>query len=190
MKKLLIIALLAITLTAFAGRRGQGNRGSRANQNRPCMNDNKENSKVYKLTDVQKEDLTFMYEEEKMARDLYIALGDKWNLRPFLNIQNAEQRHMNSVKNLLDKYKMSVSTPKEKGKFNNPEIQKLYDKLLKKGLKSQTDALEVGKLVEVTDIKDLEEKIKTASPDVKFVFSNLLRGSNNHLRAFNRWLNK
>jgi hypothetical protein len=190
MRNLLIIALLAITVTAFAGRRGQGNRGNRGNGDRPCMNNNKENAKVYKLTDAQKKDLTFMYEEEKMARDLYIALGDKWNLRPFLNIQNAEQRHMDSVKNLLDKYKISVSTPKENGKFNDSDIQKLYDKLLKKGLKSQTDALEVGKLVEVTDIKDLEEKIKTATPDVKFVFSNLLKGSNNHLNAFNRWLEK
>jgi hypothetical protein len=35
-----------------------------------------------------------MREEEKLARDVYIALYEKWGLRTFLNIAESEQQHM------------------------------------------------------------------------------------------------
>ena len=46
-------------------------------------------------------------------------------------------------------------------------------------------ALAVGVEVEKLDIADLEEAIsKTTHSDVTLVYKNLLRGSNNHLKAF------
>ena len=40
-------------------------------------------------------------EEEKMARDVYVALGEKWDLPVFLNIQKAEDVHLQEVIRLM-----------------------------------------------------------------------------------------
>jgi len=142
---------------------------------------------VSELTQKQKDDLIFMYQEEKMARDVYITLGNKWGARVFLNIQKSEQIHMNAIKALLDKYSLEVPVDSsDVGHFVNEEIQALYNQLIAKGNNSLEDALEVGVAIEETDIADLEEKIENAPSDIARVYSRLLRGSYNHLRAFNR----
>jgi len=50
------------------------------------------------LTSAEIEGLKFIREEEKLSRDVYRTLGDRWNLRSFSNINQAEQRHMDQVK--------------------------------------------------------------------------------------------
>jgi hypothetical protein len=75
------------------------------------------------------------------------------------------------------------------GEFTYEELQDLYQALIEKGGKSLTDALEVGVLIEVTDIEDLEAAIRTVKDrPIKNVFGNLLNGSYNHLAAFRSWL--
>ena len=75
------------------------------------------------------------------------------------------------------------------GKFVNPALQKLYDDLVARGSKSLTDALEVGKLIEQTDIADLDTRIARAGQsDVVVVYNNLRAGSEHHLSAFTRRL--
>jgi len=182
MKKILISSLIAISLFGWGGR---GNCKAQFNQSMASS----EYKTVYNLTQTQKEALKFMYEEEKLARDVYITLGNKWELRPFLNIQKAEQAHMNAVKALLDKYHIVANVNPSVGSFNIPELQNLYNQLVSKGLKSPKDALEVGRIVEITDIKDLDERMVNATPDMKIVFSHLKTGSEHHLKAFNRFLN-
>ncbi|MDC7124090.1 MAG: DUF2202 domain-containing protein [Spirochaetales bacterium] len=54
------------------------------------------------LSEKEKENLIFMAEEEKLARDVYLGLYDKWNLPVFKNIANSEQMHMDAVTFLLD----------------------------------------------------------------------------------------
>ncbi len=56
------------------------------------------------LTAAEEEGLLFMREEEKLARDVYLVLFDKWGLRVFENIAESEQRHMDAVLYLLGKY--------------------------------------------------------------------------------------
>lgn len=141
------------------------------------------------LTDKEKELLIFMREEEKLAHDVYVAMYEKWNLRIFDNISRSENIHTNSVKTLLDDYNIEDPFLSEAGKFQNKELQKLYDELVSKGNKSIEDALEVGAIIEEVDILDLQEALEVVeNEDVKMVFENLLRGSRNHLRAFNRQL--
>ena len=72
--------------------------------------------------------------------------------------------------------------------FANNDFQNLYNELVNKGLKSQKDALEVGKQIEVLDIKDLKERMENTTPDIEKVFSFLEMGSEHHLNAFTRWL--
>ena len=49
--------------------------------------------------------LIHMRIEEKLARDVYTVLGERWNARVFLNIKLSEQTHMEAVRRLLNKYK-------------------------------------------------------------------------------------
>mgnify|MGYP001167465858 CR=1 FL=1 len=136
------------------------------------------------LSDAEKEDLLYMAEEEKLAGDVYSALNEKWNLRVFDNIIRAERTHEAAVKTLLTRYSLSDPT-KGLGKFSNESLQGLYDSLVARGSASVEQALMVGAAVEEIDILDLDRSMaKTDREDILLVYSNLRRGSENHLRAF------
>jgi hypothetical protein len=75
------------------------------------------------------------------------------------------------------------------GEFADPEIQALYDELVARGRTSLTEAFTVGALIEDLDIRDLRD-LATDTPDVALVFGDLERGSQNHLRAFVRNLDR
>jgi len=140
------------------------------------------------LTAAEQAGLLLMREEEKLARDLYVALGQRHDLPVFERIAQSEQRHMDAVANLLDRYDLSdPAAGQAAGAFTDPEIQKLYDDLLARGSQSLVEALRVGALVEEVDIADLREQLDaTHREDLRLVYDNLLRGSRNHLRAFVR----
>lgn len=142
------------------------------------------------LTAEQKPELVFLREEEKLARDVYLAMFDLWGKTIFSNISVSEQRHMDAVKNLLDKYRIPdpVGT-NAVGVFTDPVIQGLYDQLVAKGSLSLKDALEVGVIIEEMDIQDLEDMIPLYTrQDILNVLTNLLAGSKNHWAAFNKIL--
>ncbi len=130
--------------------------------------------------------LVFMREEEKLARDVYQLLNEKYNLLVFANIAESEERHFSAVGVLLSRHGIPDPTEgKAAGVYTDPKLNLLYAELIAKGTKSAQDALEVGLLIEETDIKDLEAALKVAAkPDIKRVFTNLLDGSYNHLDAF------
>lgn len=138
------------------------------------------------LSDHETADLLHMREEEKLARDVYQVLGDRYDAAIFDNIAASEQRHMNAVKNLLDKYELA--DPAEGngvGEFTSPELQELYDELVARGEQSLVDAYQVGVDIEVLDIADLEKAIAaTDNDDIHRVYDNLLAGSQSHLAAF------
>ncbi|WP_297127015.1 DUF2202 domain-containing protein [Thermococcus sp.] len=144
------------------------------------------------LTEEEKQGLLWMREEEKLARDVYLTLYEKWKLPIFQNIAKSEQTHMDSVKLLLEKYDLPDPVADEAvGKFSNPELQKLYNELVEKGSKSEIDALEVGAMIEELDIVDLQKWIsKTDKQDIITVYENLMKGSRNHLRSFVSQLEK
>ena len=127
-----------------------------------------------------------MREEEKLARDVYLALYDIWGVPIFQNIAGSEQAHMDSVLMLLDQYGLSdPAAGKEAGEFTNALFQSLYEQLVEQGSLSQADALTVGATIEELDIVDLEERLaQTDNEYIIQVYGNLLAGSDNHLRAF------
>jgi hypothetical protein len=137
------------------------------------------------LSEEQKSGLLFMIEEEKMARDVYEYLYAKWQLKIFDNISLSEQQHMDAVKTLLDKYQLTPpATLEERGRFENTQLQAMYDNLIASGENSVVEALEVGKLIEETDIEDLQKLIEEVPEAVAKVYESLLNGSYNHLNAF------
>ncbi|AAB98756.1 TPA: DUF2202 domain-containing protein [Methanocaldococcus jannaschii] len=143
------------------------------------------------ISEEEKEGLIEMREEEKLARDVYLTLYNKWKLQIFKNIAESEQTHMDAVKYLLEKYNIPDPVKNDSiGVFSNPKFEELYKKLVEKGDKSEVDALKVGATIEDLDIADLEKWInKTDNEDIKFVYENLMKGSRNHMRAFVRMLN-
>lgn len=141
----------------------------------------------------EEEWLRYMREEEKLARDVYKVLYAKWRMRVFNNIAASEQKHMDAIEALLDKYNLDDPVQNEGaegvGKFTNPDIQALYYQLITEGKKSKYDALMVGDEIETLDILDLKNAMEVTSAtthhlDVLRVYANLLAGSYNHLAAF------
>jgi hypothetical protein len=132
--------------------------------------------------------LTHMREEEKLAHDVYVTLGEMWSLPIFTNIATSEATHTDAVRTLLDRYALPDTVAGAPvGTFTLPEIQALYTSLVALGSTSRTDALKVGATIEDMDIRDLDTALAvTVSPDIRTVYQNLQKGSRNHLRAFTR----
>ncbi len=153
-----------------------------------CGSSNGDTTDITVLTEEQKYTLLFMYQEEKAARDIYILFSELYPAEnTFAYIQLSEQRHMDSVEQLCVKYGVDISNVNEEdiGAFVLPEIQELYDTLTLQGEPSLIDALNVGVIIEETDITDLEAAKIGMPSDVVKVFDNLIEGSINHLDAFN-----
>lgn len=137
------------------------------------------------LSDAEAEGLLFMWEEEKLARDVYRALYGVWNLPIFSNISDSEQQHMDALGELLDRYDLTRPSGEEAGVFASPTLAGLYDSLVAQGSESLTAALQVGATIEDLDIADLQEYVAISdSDDVRIVYQNLMKGSRNHLRSF------
>jgi len=142
---------------------------------------------VEALSSKERDGLIFLREEEKLARDVYNYLHQFYNLNVFTNIPKSEQQHMDAVKFLLDRYKISdPAEGKASGEFVNKELQELYNNLIKRGKESAAEALKVGAFIEEVDIRDLMNELekKVDNQDIEFVYNNLIKGSKNHLRAF------
>ncbi len=137
------------------------------------------------LTDAEVESILFMKQEEKLAHDVYTALYVQWGQPIFSNIAQSEAQHIAAVDSLIETFSLADETPVEPGKFSISVLQTLYDDLVARGESSLIDALLVGEFIEITDINDLTKAIEASSdPLVINVFSNLRRGSENHLGAF------
>jgi len=129
---------------------------------------------------------------------------------------NAEMNHLKTVQLLVEKYITDLSefsnTNSDRdqelsldmnftsysveelptGEYNIDVIQELYDALMAKGQQSEQDALEVGCMVEVTDINDLDEDLAIATAsnadDIVVAFEYLRDGSYSHYWSFDNSL--
>jgi hypothetical protein len=171
------LALLGLTLALLVGgvdlavAKGAGGTG--------------ESSSYEVLSTEEAQYLLFLREEEKLAHDVYTTLYKQWRLNIFSNIAESEQRHMDAVKALLDKYGLGDPLLAQTGQFTNQDLQAAYDALVERGFRSLMDALQVGGFIEELDIKDLQAALTTTSrEDITQVYEDLMRGSRNHLRAF------
>jgi len=171
--------------------------------------------KTQNLTQELKDSLAYMGNEERLAHDVYLNLYDYHNANnndEIIQLQNiatrSETRHIGIVQDLVRQYNLSAndltivdepvansSVSQEdmpRGKYDVAKIQELYDTLYAKGVQSRQDALEVGCMVEVTDIDDLDKYIGYAqnanAEDILEGFKFLREGSYNHYWAFDSGL--
>ena len=163
------------------------------------------------LTKDDKNAIAYMWNEEKLAKDIYMTLYNLYSDNPSAKVlynisTRSESKHQKMVEYLAQKYDLNITNPPTYakhydenelkkygvGEFSLDEIQNLYNTLYEKGSKSIQDALEVGCVVEVTDVNDLNERIAEANAsgalDLVTVFEKLRRVSYNHYWAFDKTL--
>ena len=142
------------------------------------------------LSDDEIAGLLYMYEEEKLARDVYNALYAQWGQTTFQSISKSEQAHMDAVYGLLVRYGV-IPPASTAGVYNDQALQSLYNNLMSTGSRSLADALKVGATIEEVDIADLQSRLAaTTNTDIQFVYNNLMQGSFNHLRSYVRVLSR
>lgn len=146
----------------------------------------KKGQSLVTLTDAEIEHITYMREEEKLARDVYLTLSEKYGISIFENIGNSEQRHMDALEGLIVKYGLEDPVVEDTiGYFDNNVFLDLYGELTEQGAESYCMALKVGIAIEELDIEDIEVALgDIEAKDATRVLNNLLNGSYNHLNAF------
>ena len=148
-------------------------------------------STTHNCSAVQKS-LAYMYDEERLAKEVYLAIYAKQPVEQLNKIATrAEVRHIDAVKDLAVRY--GVATPYQRaGQYQTAHIQSLYNELYAKGIRSKRDALEVGCMVEVIDVEDLQKYTRDAeqanAQDVIQTYNFLLKGTYNHYWAFDKGL--
>lgn len=152
-----------------------------------------------------------LWEEEKLARDVYDLLEDRFKLYIFGNISEAEQNHMNMVSKLFETYGLEYDfIDLEAGEyspdlylgFSDVTAQDLYDDVDdRKDTISLVEALEKGVEIEVEHLCVLYDLLKdptdeepdlgypdnfeaTANYHIRLVAQNLAKGTRNHMRGF------
>ncbi len=215
-KSVMVLSLI-LSVAESNGKYGHGQNSGYTNNNYTQQNYQEEtipsnitdaiSSSKSQLTQELKDSITYMYSEEKLAKEVYLNIYEKQSLQQLYNIATkSEVKHEEAVNNLAIKYDLNITQypdtdiPYDKNSMNNyssgkyavEAIQELYDMLYNKGINSQQDALEVGCMVEVTDIDDLDKYISQASEsnasDVIEVFNFLRDGSYVHYWAFDNGL--
>ena len=169
------------------------------------------NTPLSTLTDDIKEHIAYMGNEERLAYDVYNALSVLYpDQQVLINIpQKSEIQHLTTVKALVAKYSLDSEVLSVRdvnnstlssdsnissvaGIYDIQVIQDLYDTLISKGESSEVDALQVGCMVEVTDINDLDISILAAeesnATDVVGAFNFLRDGSYSHYWSFDNSL--
>ena len=144
------------------------------------------------LSAAEAADLLFMREEEKLAHDVYVAFYETWRLPAFENIARSELSHMDSMLRLLEKYGLSDPVQDNSaGVFVNADLQTMYNDLAAQGERSLLAALQAAAAIEEIDILDLQDAaVQTDKADIQLTYQNLIAGSENHLRAFVRLIER
>lgn len=126
-----------------------------------------------------------LYQEEKMAFDLYGEFYERWSLNVFNTIQQREAKHVWCVERIMDNYGYKYRTNTNTGLYQDKEIQKLYDELTVKGCISDLAALEAAAYIKEKHIAQLRERIRYQEDGyvVKVIFL-MESAAQSHLKAF------
>ncbi|SFV61276.1 Uncharacterized protein MJ0754 [hydrothermal vent metagenome] len=214
-KSVLVLSLI-LSVAESNGKYGKGGDGNSSNnyaqenyqeETIPSNVTDAISSEKSNLTPELQDSITYMYNEERLAKDIYLNVYERQPIKQLYNIATkSEIKHEQAVNDIAIKYDLNITQypdtdiPYDKdsiakygsGEYAVEAIQELYNMLYNKGINSEQDALEVGCMVEVTDIDDLDKYISQASAsnasDVIEVFNFLRDGSYKHYWAFDNGL--
>jgi len=155
--------------------------------------------------------LTFMREEEKLARDVYLTLADLYpDQRVFNRIATrSEQTHTDTMRDRLEQFDLpdpnpeTNNLPSSLGVFTGNDwgwyFKEKFELLTSKGEISELDALYVGAFIEELDMQDIAicpqvmidrgfsspcGLAYTDEESLQSAYRSLISGSENHLRAY------
>jgi hypothetical protein len=155
--------------------------------------------------------LTFMREEEKLARDVYLTFAEMYPEQPVFSTiaTRSEQTHTDTIRDKLEQFGLPDPNPDANdlpasiGLFSGTEwgwyFMQKYAELVAKGSNSELDALYVGALIEELDMNDIvvcpAVMVKagynnpcgleyTDERAIQNAYSSLVDGSENHLRSY------
>ena len=142
---------------------------------------------VEPLSDAEKEGLLFTREEEKLARDVYVAMAAKWGDSRLH--EHRRRRAAAHGRRRLPPRSLRAGRPGRRpgarSVSRTMRLAALYVSLVEKGNVSLVDALAVGATIEDLDLADVERLLEAAdNADVDTLMQNLAKGSRNHLRLF------
>lgn len=170
-----------------------------------------DNPATTKLDAVEASHLTFMREEEKLARDVYLTLAGLYPDQKVFNriATTSEQTHTDTMRDKLALYNLPDPNPATNdlpdsiGVFTGAEwgwyFAEKFKDLTEKGSKSELEALYVGALIEELDMNDIAVcpavMVEAGYPKpcgleytdetgLINAYSSLIDGSENHLRAY------
>jgi hypothetical protein len=162
--------------------------------------------------------LTFMREEEKLARDVYLTLATLYpEASAFSTIGTlSEQTHTDTVRDMLAKYGIpdpnpgANNLPDSIGVFTGEDygwyFTEKYLALIDRGRIGLLDALSVGAFIEELDMLDIvgcpKVIVETSSsigegqcgltytdePALQTMYTHLVEGSKDHLRAYVKYI--
>ena len=126
-----------------------------------------------------------LYQEEKLAYDLYGEFYERWSLGVFNKVQQREAKHVWCVERIMDNYGFDYNTNTIAGSYPDRDIQKIYDDLTVKGCISDLAALEAAAYIKEKHISQLRERIRYQEDEyvVKVIFL-MESAAQSHLRAF------
>ena len=79
------------------------------------------------LNETETKQLLHQIEQEKLFRDVYTTLYEKWQNKLFKEIPSEEQRHSQAIDTLLNKYQLTKPDAKnDPGIFSDPKLTQLY----------------------------------------------------------------
>jgi hypothetical protein len=219
MKRIFFLVITALFITVVASspllaQKGMSGKGGGASQTPSKEDTTTQESIETTLDPAEVTHLVFMREEEKLARDVYLTLGEMYpQQRIFDRIATqSEQQHTDAVLAKLSQYNIpdpnpvTDKLPESIGLFTGAEyggyFLEKYIALVEIGSRSELNALYVGAFIEELDMHDIIECPEvivdrdngineggcgmnyTDEDDVKQTLASLLAGSENHLRAF------
>jgi len=133
----------------------------------------------------EKASVLYAREQQKLARDLYQVLGAKWSAVILQSTAHAEQKHMDTVKSLIDGLKLTDPAQPAAGQFTDPMFQKLYGQLLDRGSVSLVEALRAAAYMEEMEIRDTRGFVEDANRlDIIRGLGSITTGEPTHLRVF------
>lgn len=130
--------------------------------------------------------LVAMYEEERLAGDVYARFANRYGTRIFTSIGRAEDVHQSAVASLLELNGFDLSTlPTRPGVYRTDGYAELYRDLVAQGRTGLDSAYDAGVTIETRDIADLGRLLATTTDaNQTRVLTALRNGSQHHLAAF------
>ncbi|MEZ5540799.1 MAG: DUF2202 domain-containing protein [Pseudomonadota bacterium] len=197
---MLAVSLCSAVLVSTAAAAGKGGHGLRIDAASAPLLDGNEAAH-----------LTFMREEEKLARDVYLSLAGMYPEQAVFSTiaTRSEQTHTDTMRDRLEQYGLpdpnpdANNLPGSVGVFSGVAwgwyFAEKYQALVSKGAESELAALYVGALIEELDMHDIAECPQvmvdagysdpcglhyTDETALRNAYRSLIDGSENHLRAF------